>query len=139
MCLWGVFILFKHRLIKLVAAFIGMLSQSAWASHSDLIELTLTPRLCVLSETERECSGQVSVHWQANLSVSACLFQEGQPQPLKCWQQMAAGDHILDARTNRSVRFYLATIDGKVLVDGWFEVLQQQTTRRKRRNPWSFY
>lgn len=133
------FILFRHRLIKLGAVIIGVLSQSSWASHSDLIELTLTPRLCVLGETERECSGPVTVHWQADVSLSACLFQEGKPQPLKCWQQTAAGDHILDSLTNRSVRFYLATTDGKVLVDGWFEVLQQQTTRRKRRNPWSFY
>jgi len=102
------------------------------------IELTLTPRLCVLGEAEQECSGTVTVRWQAAAAINTCLFQEGLEQPLHCWQQTALGEYTLAPKANRSVRFYLAA-DGAVLADGQFQVLQQQNARRKRRNPWSFY
>ncbi|HEY6527985.1 MAG TPA: DUF3019 domain-containing protein [Cellvibrionaceae bacterium] len=134
------FIIFKRLFIRLGIASISVFGFSQWASsQSREIELILTPRLCVLGESEQECSGAVTLHWQSPVTLSACLFQEGQAQPLRCWQQAQSGDHILSPRASRTVRFFLASDTGSVLADGHFQVLQQQNVHRKRRNPWSFY
>jgi hypothetical protein len=71
--------------------------------------------------------------------LTACLFQDGRPEPLQCWDKNALGDYTLKTHAAKSTRFYLATAEGKILAEGWFEVLQQQTARKRRRNPWSFY
>jgi hypothetical protein len=103
------------------------------------IELTLTPRLCVLGETEQECSGTVTLRWQAPGVLDTCLFQEGRAEPLHCWQQAKGGEFTLAPKARRTLQFYLAAANGSVLADGKFQVLQQQNAHRKRRNPWSFY
>lgn len=103
------------------------------------IELTLTPRLCVLGETEQECSGTVTLRWQSPEVIDTCLYQEGQVEPLHCWQRVAAGEFTLAPKAQRTLQFYLATANGSVLANGKFQVLQQQNAHRKRRNPWSFY
>ena len=134
------FIIFKHRLIRISAAAIAILSLPKVAnSQNREIELILTPRLCVLEESERECNGAITLHWQAPTALSACLYQEGQTQPLHCWQQITSGEYILHPNASRSLHFLLTSPDGGVLADSWFQVLQQQNAHRKRRNPWSFY
>jgi hypothetical protein len=134
-----VFIIFKHLTWRFGIVLAGILGWPNWA-YCQSVELTLTPRLCVLEASERECGGTVTLRWHAPSALSACLFQEGQAQPLQCWQKTALGEYTLSPRANRSVRFFLAPPnDNSVIVEAWFQVLQQQTAHRKRRNPWSFY
>ncbi|HMU67182.1 MAG TPA: DUF3019 domain-containing protein [Cellvibrionaceae bacterium] len=115
----------------------GFATTAAALEHN--IELTLTPRLCVLGEAEQECGGTVTLRWQAPAALNTCLYQEGRAEPLHCWQQVALGEFTLAPKANRSLRFYLAAANGSILADGTFQVLQQQNAHRKRRNPWSFY
>lgn len=134
------FIIFKHLFRHTSLATLSLLGLSATAAALERnIELTLTPRLCVLGEAEQECSGSITLRWQAPAMINACLFQEGLEQPLHCWQQAASGEFTLTPKANRTLRFYLAAGNGSILADGKFQVLQQQNAHRKRRNPWSFY
>jgi hypothetical protein len=135
-----VFIIFKRLFVRLGIASVSVLGLSQWASsQSREVELVLTPRLCVLSASEQECGGTVTLRWQSPVTLSACLFQEGQTEPLKCWQQAALGEHVISPRASSTARFFLASDTGSVLADAHFQVLQQKNAQRKRRNPWSFY
>lgn len=134
------FILFKHLKYALITPIIYGLQFSAYASsQNSAVSFTLSPRLCVLGEDERECSGTVTLQWRTSNVLSACLFQDGNTRPLQCWNQQTLGHYTLIPHADKSMRFYLANPDGTVLAEGWFEVLQQQTARKRRRNPWSFY
>lgn len=134
------FIIFKHLFIHAGIITLSALSLSPCAAAQDpTVELTLTPRLCVLGEAEQECQGSITLRWQAQALTNTCLFQDGHTEPLHCWQQTSLGEFTLAPKANRTVRFYLADGGGAVLAEGKFQVLQQHTVHRKRRNPWSFY
>ena len=132
------FIIFKHLVAGLCSLGLWSFPFAATGDETQA-KLTLTPRLCVLGAAEQECTGTVTLHWQASARINTCLFQDGREAPLNCWQQTQLGSFTISPKANRSLRFYLAATDGRVLAEGKFQVLQQQNAHRKRRNPWSFY
>ncbi|WP_230556913.1 DUF3019 domain-containing protein [Teredinibacter turnerae] len=105
-------------------------------------ELSVAPRLCLLSEKSPECHEQVRVSWESAEARSVCLFQSGREVPIACWEQttnggvtlqLAAADTItFELRDFTDTSINLATAEFKVMHD-------KKKYRRSRRNPWSFF
>lgn len=79
--------------------------------------------------------------WQATHMYSVCLFEQGQAEPLDCWEKSRSGTYLSQLRTEDDVNFQLIEMaDRQVLASRAFEVVADaQRYRRRRRNPWSFF
>lgn len=110
-------------------------------SDTDKTQLTLKPKLCVLTEKEKMCSDQLKIHWSTGAVQSLCLYRSDQKKYLKCWQKQNQGAYDYLIHTKDSITFDLRKTDESIpLVSTTFQVIRDQKKyRRKRRNPWSFF
>lgn len=105
------------------------------------LELFLKPSLCVLSETETECSDQVVAEWKSSVVISVCLYKEQQEEPLECWHNTAMGRLEFSSSLSHTTFFELRDVATKKIIAN--TIYQVISTRKKyhikRRNPWSFF
>ncbi len=87
------------------------------------------------------CRDRVRVNWRADHNRSLCLYEQGEPDPLDCWQQSRSGSHTSMLETESDVQFQLIELSGQqVVASSAFEVIADaKRYRRRRRNPWSFF
>lgn len=110
-------------------------------SSIPLIQFSLKPRLCVLSEGEAVCRDTIEIKWTAKQARSLCLYKNDDEQPLRCWDSVAQGAHVIELAASQNIDFSLREKNRDTyLVTQAFEVVQQSTNyRRRNRNPWSFF
>jgi len=87
------------------------------------------------------CEDQLEISWHSKDPRSLCLFQSDKNLPLRCWENENSGKHSFALAIANNVQFHLREIDqNELLVSQEFEVVQNtNNTRRRRRNPWSFF
>lgn len=111
-------------------------------NYTNSTEITLTPRICILSEETKTCEETVMIHWRTDARRSTCLYRSEEASPIECWQQESAGELELTLTAEESVEFELRDFDNDlvVLAKAEFKVLHDRKKyRRSRRNPWSFF
>jgi hypothetical protein len=106
-----------------------------------VIQFSIKPRLCVLTAKEEVCRDELEVKWAAEDERSLCLYQSGEPLPLRCWEDQKQGAYQFSITASTSVDFHLREVDGaQALGSEVFEVVyDQKKYRKQRRNPWSFF
>jgi hypothetical protein len=106
-----------------------------------LIQFSIKPRLCVLSEGEKLCHDELEITWRSPTARSLCLHRSDLAAPLKCWRDSTEGVHEVAISASNNVDFQLiATEDKDLLITEAFEVVQDNSQfRRRRRNAWSFF
>ncbi|MFT5084885.1 MAG: hypothetical protein ACI9Y1_002941 [Lentisphaeria bacterium] len=112
------------------------------AAHAmPLIQFSIKPRLCVLSEGEQVCRDELEISWTSKVGRSLCLYQSEKRLPLRCWEDELNGEHYIEISTSRNIDFQLKEmVSDDLLVTEAFEVVQDNTQyRRRRRNAWSFF
>lgn len=117
------------------------LCNAVYADAQAPILFSIKPGLCVLNESEAECRDQLRVQWKANQVYSLCLYQQAKEEFLYCWQMSREGEYQFPFAASETTTFELREINNqKVLVEKAFKVLKDHnTSRHKRRNPWSFF
>lgn len=105
------------------------------------IHFSLKPRLCVLTDGEEVCRDELEVVWSSEQARSLCLYQDGQPMPLRCWSNSTSGVYQFAITASASTDFQLREDDNEqALGREVFEVVyDQKKYRRQRRNPWNFF
>lgn len=117
-----------------------LLPWGALAGELPVIEFSLKPRLCVLTEAEEVCYDELEVRWQTAKQMNLCLYRNDFDKPLACWQRAREGAHRFALSTTANVTFYLREDEQGLEVSEAFEVIHDnQQYRRQRRNPWSFF
>lgn len=124
-----------------------MLFSLAIAVHSSadntlpVIQFSIKPRLCVLSEGEELCHDELEIRWTSENRRSLCLYRTDKSSPLNCWNRAFSGEHHVEISASRNVNFQLKEIENQnLVVTEAFEVVQDNTKyRRRRRNAWSFF
>lgn len=132
-------IIFSDRI--LIALFsLGVMGNS-YADSLPLIQLSLKPRLCVLSEGEEVCRDTIEITWIAQKARSLCLYQDDTDSPLQCWDAAREGRYTIELAASENINFSLREKnEDTFLVTQAFEVVQESTKyRRRNRNPWSFF
>lgn len=126
----------------LFASCVAMLwSSSAYCAEIPVIELTLKPKVCVLSSNEETCYDEINIAWQSQEALSICLYQKEQTNPIACWQNANYGSHTMALNTGTSLAFLLREMEkNQLLASETFEVIHDHTQyRRARRNAWAFF
>jgi hypothetical protein len=136
-----VFIIFSLPLRGVLNGAVALLLAPTCIAQAAAVELTLQPKLCVLTAAETVCRDQIKINWRAGLERSLCLYQGGQAEPLNCWQQSRSGSYISSVTTKTNIQFQLMDASGQqVLATQAFKVIADaKRYRRRRRNPWSFF
>ncbi|MFL0803761.1 MAG: DUF3019 domain-containing protein [Agarilytica sp.] len=106
-----------------------------------LIQFSIKPRLCVLSDGEEICEDELEIKWTADYRRSLCLYRSDREIPLQCWENKNSGEHYITIAASRNVDFQLKEVGNKqLLVTEAFEVVHDNAQyRRRRRNAWSFF
>ncbi len=113
---------------------------AAEAEELPVLEFSIKPRLCVLTENEEACYDELQVRWRAPAPLTLCLYQSAMDDPITCWQDATEGHHRFVLSVSQNVTFHLRAPGQAWQVSEAFEVIHDHRQyRRQRRNPWSFF
>jgi len=137
----GVYIISKKVLLTVMIS-CGTIIGVAWAEETlPMIQFSIKPRLCVLSEGEEICHDELELKWVSRTRRSLCLYRSDAELAMQCWDNTFSGEHHLEISASRNVDFQLKESEnlGLVVTEA-FEVVHDNTKfRKRRRNAWSFF
>lgn len=105
------------------------------------IHLELSPRVCTLSASDRQCETQVRAAWSATREESLCLVILERPNVRRCWEHYAAGTYTVELVFIDNLTFQLRdpTLE-RVLASEVLRVIREAIRyRHKRRQPWNVF
>jgi hypothetical protein len=107
----------------------------------DNVQLKLTPRVCAIGATEKNCEAKVLAEWQAPHNESLCLYIADRPQVKRCWEDYAQGSYRIELTFDRDVVFELRDArDNDLLAAETLKLIRQALEyRRRRRAPWNVF
>lgn len=73
----------------------------------DTTGLNVKPARCVALRQGQVCYQRVTFHWHTRQAGNYCLFEDGQEQPLQCWQQLKRGQYKIDFQSPNNIRYVL--------------------------------
>jgi hypothetical protein len=113
-------------------------SSAATKDVPEGIELDLSPRVCTLSASAKNCDTAVTARWRAAHDESLCLLIVGQPQVRQCWEHHSAGVYTVRVVFNTDLLVELRDLQlQQVLASETIAVIREALhLRRKRRQPW---
>jgi hypothetical protein len=119
---------------------------SAWpalaraATESD-IRLELSPRICTLAATDKQCETRVSAQWRSPREESLCLVILNRPEVKRCWEKYSEGNYSLELVFAEDLVFQLRDIAaGNILASEVLRVIREAILyRHKRRQPWNIF
>lgn len=104
--------------------------------------LFLNPKSCVITKRHPYCDQKISVFWSLEKPLNVCLFLTPQNKQglAACSSDRIIHNTTVWLNTQEDVAFELRVNNSDdVLYSELFKVYRAVLTRRKRRNPWSFY
>lgn len=110
-------------------------------AKAPVIQFSIKPRLCVLSEGEEVCHDELEIKWISKDQRTLCLYQSDTGNELRCWDKTFSGVHYVEVVASKNIDFYLKeNANAKPVITEVFEVVQDNTKyRRRRRNGWNFF
>jgi hypothetical protein len=111
---------------------------SATDSH---IRLELSPRICTLAATDKQCETRVSATWQSTREESLCLVILDRPEVKRCWENYSEGTYSIHLVFAEDLVFQLRDVDLRnVLASQALRVIREAIRyRHKRRQPWNIF
>jgi hypothetical protein len=126
----------------MLCALVGVFCCSVAGADADgggPIRLELTPRVCTLAATDRECALKVTARWSAPREESLCLLILERPDIKQCWEHFSMGVYSVDLQFADDLTVQLR--DGQlqqVLATRALRVIREVLQyRRQRREPWN--
>jgi hypothetical protein len=118
-----------------------LLSQSTFAQKNKTQQalLQIKPLICVVRQLGEPCQMSVSIEWQNQIQIDACLYQE--EKELRCWKQKDKVAEQLQITLAESMRFSLIDMQGSLLATQTVKVnaAMSKRYRRKLKTDWSFF
>jgi hypothetical protein len=110
------------------------------ATDSD-IRLELSPRICTLAATDKQCETRVSAKWQSTREESLCLVILDRPEVKRCWENYSEGTYSIQLVFAEDLVFQLRDVDLRnVLASQALRVIREAIRyRHKRRQPWNIF
>jgi hypothetical protein len=110
------------------------------ATDSD-IRLELSPRICTLAATDKQCETRVSAKWQSTHEESLCLVILDRPEVKRCWENYSEGTYSIQLIFAEDLVFQLRDVDLRnVLASQALRVIREAIRyRHKRRQPWNIF
>jgi hypothetical protein len=105
------------------------------------IRLELSPRICVLAATDKQCETRVSAKWRSPREESLCLVILDRPEIKHCWEKYSEGTYTVELVFAEDLVFQLRDVELRnVLASEALRVIREAIRyRHKRRQPWNIF
>jgi hypothetical protein len=110
------------------------------AADSD-IRLELSPRICTLAASDKQCETRVSAKWRSPREESLCLVILDRPEVKRCWEKYTEGTYSIELVFAEDLVFQLRDAELRnVLATEALRVIREAILyRHKRRQPWNIF
>lgn len=125
-----------------VLAALASFSQApALAAADSDIRLELSPRICTLAATDKQCETRVSAKWRSPREESLCLVILDRPEVKRCWEKYTEGTYSIELVFAQDLVFQLRDVELRnVLATEALRVIREAILyRHKRRQPWNIF
>jgi hypothetical protein len=105
------------------------------------IRLELSPRICTLAATDKQCETRVSAKWRSPREESLCLVILDRPEVKRCWEKYSEGTYSIELVFTEDLVFQLRDVELRnVLASEALRVIREAIHyRHKRRQPWNIF
>ena len=105
------------------------------------IRLELSPRICTLAATDKQCETRVSAKWRSPREESLCLVILDRPEVKRCWENYSEGSYSIELVFAEDLVFQLRDFELRnVLASEALRVIREAVRyRHKRRQPWNIF
>jgi hypothetical protein len=124
-----------------LTALVVVLPVPAVADTDADIRLELSPRICTLAATDKQCQTRVSAKWRSPHEESLCLVILDRPEVKRCWEKYSEGTYSIELVFAEDLVFQLRDLDLRnVLASEALRVIREAIRyRHKRRQPWNIF
>jgi hypothetical protein len=118
-----------------------MFADSTPTDPGNGISLELSPRICTLSGTVKQCETQVHASWQAARPESLCLIILERPDVKRCWEGYTHGTYSIKLVFADDLNFQLRDPGlQQAFASQVLRVIREAIRyRHKRREPWNIF
>jgi len=132
---------------KVVVFFLVALSITSLGKlNADTYEMTgyglvLSPEKCLLQNDATECDTIVKINWHSKIKDDYCLYNDLSKFAITCWEETQRAKKEILLSISQDLHFELRRKKtNEVIYSSTLKLYKKKTnSRRKRRNPWSFY
>jgi Protein of unknown function (DUF3019) len=124
----------------LTAIALALQTPAVAATDTD-IRLELSPRICTLAATDKQCETRVSAKWRSPHEESLCLVILDRPEVKRCWEKYSEGTYSIELVFAEDLVFQLRDFElQNVLAFEVLRVIREAIRyRHKRRQPWNIF
>jgi hypothetical protein len=119
----------------------GQAAFAAATPGEDHIHLELSPRICTLASSDKQCETEVHAKWTAPREESLCLVILDRPEIKHCWEHYSQGTYSIDLTFVDDLTFQLRDPGlQNILASEVLRVIREALHyRHKRREPWNIF
>ena len=127
--------------LALLCSWAAPLAYSAMSPADENIQLQISPRICTLTERDKQCETPVHAQWRSSHEESLCLIILARPDVKHCWEHYAAGTYTIQLTFAEDLTFQLRDLSLEhVLASEALRVIREAIRyRHKRRQPWNIF
>jgi Protein of unknown function (DUF3019) len=105
------------------------------------IKLQISPRICTLTERDKQCQTPVHAQWRSSHDESLCLVIVSRPDVKHCWEHYAEGTYTIELTFVDDLTFQLRDVSLEhVLASEVLRVIREAIRyRHRRRQPWNIF
>jgi hypothetical protein len=129
------------RLAMLLSLSVAGGVHAAMGPSDDHIRLEISPRVCTLTDKDKQCETPVHAQWRSSHEESLCLIIITRPDVKRCWEHYAQGTYTIVLSFTEDLTFQLRDLSLEhVLASEALRVIREAIRyRHKRRQPWNIF
>jgi hypothetical protein len=129
------------RLLAAVGLSVAQLAHAAIGPSEGKIHLEISPRVCTLTERDKQCETPVHAQWRSSHEESLCLVIVSRTDVKRCWEHYAEGTYTIELTFTEDLTFELRDLSLEhVLASEALRVIREAIRyRHKRRQPWNIF
>lgn len=133
------------RCLTALAVTVGLslssVAHAAMDPADDAIQLEISPRICTLAGSDKQCVTPVHAQWRSPRDESLCLVIVARPEVKHCWEHYSQGNYTIELTFAEDLIFQLRDVSLEhVLASEALRVIREAIRyRHKRRQPWNIF
>jgi hypothetical protein len=80
---------------------------ATYAQQQPEPKLQITPNKCVALRQGQTCYTDLAIQWHSQEPRDLCVYQTGNSEALKCWQNRTQGSFSGEIKTDKTIEFQL--------------------------------
>jgi hypothetical protein len=120
---------------------LSAVTQAAMEPADNGIRLTISPRICSLTQADKQCVTPVHAEWHSTHDESLCLIITARPEIKQCWEHYSAGNYTIELTFAEDLVFQLRDVSLEhLLASETLRVIREAIHyRARRRQPWNIF